>query len=782
MFGRTRVPAPRVLLIGIDGADPLILEQMIAAGRLPTFARLKKEGAYGPLESREPLLSPLVWTTIATGRKPQEHGILDFVEVAHDGSAVPITSARRKVPSLWNILTEFERPSGFIGWYASYPAEKTLGFQVSDRMAFHQVKSARATEHATFPAALAADLREALGEPTPDVESARRRFLAKPEAPLSADGLKRLTDLAKIQATTEFYRAAAWRLQRSHAPQVLGVYFELVDACGHLFMEDAPPRRPQVAELDYAAFSETVSRCYEYQDEVLSDLLKMAGPETTTLVVSDHGFKSGEQRPHTSGRADVGLAPLWHRIHGVVFVHGAQARAGAAITKVGVLDVTPTVLKILGVPLSAELTGAPMADALSDDVRVPGRTVPRYAPPPPPPALADVPADPETIEKLKALGYLGGTEGKRAAGDDRRTATSYVNEAAARAGDGDVDGAFGAYAKALRLEPDNVNALIYSAKLLLNTGDVDRARELLDRAARAQPDNPIVHLQRAHLLIRTGAWDEAADELAKVERADSRLAHLHLLKARLHHAQGRTVEALADTDRARALTDSPGMLAEILVLRATVAAELQQPGEAARALAEAEPLASAPPWRVRGDVAMARRDFKAAAAAYQKALEERGDDALLLRKHGQALAGAGQLPEAEKALRQSLARASSDAQREGAYGDLSLVLQMAGRPEREIALLEEATRALSRSAGMWGVLGAAYGRAGQKERAIAAYERSVALRPTPLGCKTLGVLIMDRDRARAVRLFRQSLALDPNQPDVRGLLEKHGAPPAQSSR
>jgi len=106
LVGRT---GPRVLLVGVDGADPDVLDRLIGSGKLPTFARLKREGAYGRLRSREPLLSPIVWTSIATGRKGQDHGVLDFVEAAEDGKPVPITSSRRRVPALWNILRDGHR-------------------------------------------------------------------------------------------------------------------------------------------------------------------------------------------------------------------------------------------------------------------------------------------------------------------------------------------------------------------------------------------------------------------------------------------------------------------------------------------------------------------------------------------------------------------------------------------------------------------------------------------------------------------------------------------------
>ena len=150
-------PERRVLLIGVDGADPAILERLMGEGRLPTFARLRAHGAMGRLRSREPLLSPILWTTIATGRKGQDHGILDFVETSADGKPVPITSSSRRVPALWNILDQAGKSAGVIGWYASYPAEHVRGFLVSDHLGFHQVKSATAGPGSTYPEGLAAE-------------------------------------------------------------------------------------------------------------------------------------------------------------------------------------------------------------------------------------------------------------------------------------------------------------------------------------------------------------------------------------------------------------------------------------------------------------------------------------------------------------------------------------------------------------------------------------------------------------------------------------------------
>jgi tetratricopeptide (TPR) repeat protein/predicted AlkP superfamily phosphohydrolase/phosphomutase len=739
---------PRVLLVGMDGLDPLMLDRLLGEGRLPAFARLRREGAYGPLRSREPILSPLVWTSIATGRKPQDHGVLDFVEVGPDGAAAPITSLRRRAPALWNILTEFGKRPGFVGWYASYPAEKTGGFQVSDRLAFHQVKSARATAGATYPEGLAAELRDSVGEPVPDEAATRARFLADPSAALSADGARRLQELAKIHATSEFYRKAAPFLQGRFQTDTLGLYFELVDACGHLFMEDAPPRRPEVAEADYRAFSGTVDRCYDYQDEILADLMHLAGPETTTLVVSDHGFKSGPLRPRTSGRADVGLAPLWHRLHGVFLAHGHGVRAGAQVAGAGILDVAPTVLALQSVHLSRELPGAPIEGAF-----VPGaltlRTVAAYAAPPAPPLQGAVEPDPEAVEKLRALGYLGGTgRGALPPNPEGRTATSYLNEGSARSVEGDEEGALAAYAKVLELDPRNVNARAFAARIRTHRGDLPEARALLDQALALDPRSSTVRLQRAYWALRAGDVRLAGAELAAAERIDDNLPYLHLLKARLAAVQGRLEAALEGLRKAEALTDSEGMLAEIAAARGHVA----------------------------GDAAMRRGDFATAARAYQAALARTPEDAGLARKAGQALGGASSFAEAEAAFRRSLGAARTEDEKEGAYGDLSLLFQKAGREADALALLQQATAQVPGSAALWAMLGAAYGRAGRLDEALAAYERSVSLRPSALSLKTLAALVFERrhDRPRAVSLWQRSLALDPSQPDVRGFLQAHG--------
>ena len=631
--------------------------------------------------------------------------MLDFVEAAADGHAVPITSARRRVPALWNIATAFRRSSGFIGWYASFPVERVRGFEVSDRLAFHQTASEAVMSDAAFPPELGHELQQS-GPPLSVDAAVRSRFLSQPSAALTQDGQERLRQLGRMYGSAEYYRRLALQLQRRYRPELLGVYFELIDACGHLFMEDAPPRRAQVAEADYAAFSHTVDRCYEYQDEVLADLLTMTDDQTLVVLCSDHGFKSGDRRPDTSGRADVGQAALWHLPFGLLVLRGASVQRGVHPSGATILDIAPTVLHALGIPLARDLPGHPIAEAFP-----PGSVAPDSARsakydfiPVPPPDARSAEA-PEKIAELKALGYLSGSSGTRPAADGR-FAASFLNEGVALYIDGEQRDALRAFARAAELDDRNVNARAFAARVYLEAREFDRARALLDEALRLDAGSAYVRLLRANLAISTGRWADAEAELAAAASLDRRLPMLYVQRARLLDARGNPAAAIEALATAESLTDAEPLRLEILVLRADAATRLSRGADATSALQRASELASADQIAAaRADVALARNDA----------------------------------PAAVDYIRSALSRSPESAQ-------------------------------------LWALLGGAYGRADNLEQAIDAYERSVALKPTALACKTLAALLFEvhHDRVRAVQLWEQSLELDRNQPDVQRFIRQFG--------
>ena len=71
--------ASRVIVLGIDGLDPNILEELMGQGSLPAFSRLNKNGTFRHLATSNPSQSPVAWSSIATGSNPGYHGIFDFL-------------------------------------------------------------------------------------------------------------------------------------------------------------------------------------------------------------------------------------------------------------------------------------------------------------------------------------------------------------------------------------------------------------------------------------------------------------------------------------------------------------------------------------------------------------------------------------------------------------------------------------------------------------------------------------------------------------------------------
>ena len=95
-IGCRRSPSSEVWIIGLDGADWNILDPLIEAGALPNIAALRDESAWGVLLSDEPMLSPILWTSIATGKTPDQHGVTWFMSDAPDGTKIPVSSRDRR--------------------------------------------------------------------------------------------------------------------------------------------------------------------------------------------------------------------------------------------------------------------------------------------------------------------------------------------------------------------------------------------------------------------------------------------------------------------------------------------------------------------------------------------------------------------------------------------------------------------------------------------------------------------------------------------------------------
>ncbi|MFO0959581.1 MAG: alkaline phosphatase family protein [Isosphaeraceae bacterium] len=120
--------ASKVLLVGWDAADWKFINPLLDAGLMPNLARLVDGGVIANLASLRPCLSPILWTSIATGKTADKHGITGFVEPIPGGAGVRLsTSTSRTTKALWNILSQSGLNSVVVHWYASHPAEPIRG-------------------------------------------------------------------------------------------------------------------------------------------------------------------------------------------------------------------------------------------------------------------------------------------------------------------------------------------------------------------------------------------------------------------------------------------------------------------------------------------------------------------------------------------------------------------------------------------------------------------------------------------------------------------------------
>ena len=137
-------PADKLVVLGMDGLSPTIVERLMASGRLPAFARLREQGGYRRLATSNPSQSPVAWSTIATGCNPGRHGIFDFLR-RDPRSYTPelailkvnprnLTGRRsamflpvRKCPAFWDLTSAAGIPTSVIRWPLTLPPDEVSG-------------------------------------------------------------------------------------------------------------------------------------------------------------------------------------------------------------------------------------------------------------------------------------------------------------------------------------------------------------------------------------------------------------------------------------------------------------------------------------------------------------------------------------------------------------------------------------------------------------------------------------------------------------------------------
>jgi hypothetical protein len=259
--------AARIVVFGVDGGSWSLLDPGMRDGSLPNFRALAERGVSAEMETVSPVISPTVWTSIATGRSPDAHGITDFTR----------NRTHVRVPTVFERLARRGLHVGLEEWLVTDPPRSLPGGFVIPGWT-------RRDDRLSPP-----DVFERAGV-APYLYSVKR-FRTQDDFVANARSEVREKPLRFN------------RLAQAFGLDVGAVVFYSADATGHRFWRAAfpdefdEPRRE--ADDPYRG---VVVETLRGLDAALGSVVSALGPEDSILVLSDHGFEAGETRPVWSAR------------------------------------------------------------------------------------------------------------------------------------------------------------------------------------------------------------------------------------------------------------------------------------------------------------------------------------------------------------------------------------------------------------------------------------------------------------------------------------------------
>jgi hypothetical protein len=374
----------RVRVLGIDGLERRMTEQLVGRGEMPHLRALLATAAQGRVRAEPERVPALVWTTIATGRGAAAHGIqstdsrripglrtpvsLDttgnpFVSALGRATdllrltrAEPPTSGLRGIKTFWNVASEKGLRVGIVNWWATWPAESVNGYVVSDRAVFKLEKGGPPDREVYPPAAF--DRVRAL-------------------LPEEADRPRRLD---------RFSLAAAAALRGADPPDLEALYLPGLDIFTMQQIGESPGA--DLADLDTRLAA--IRTYYRFLDDRIGEVAGDRGERDILVLVADPGRLARAHGPAEGTLAVVG-GPV----------------AATDLGLVSERDLAPTVLHLLGLPVSRELDGRVLEEVLAPGFRAqhPLRFVAAYGRrAAPQPAQSEF--DQQMLEELRSLGYI----------------------------------------------------------------------------------------------------------------------------------------------------------------------------------------------------------------------------------------------------------------------------------------------------------------------------------------------------------------------------------------
>jgi predicted AlkP superfamily phosphohydrolase/phosphomutase len=432
-----------MFLFALDGLEWSVMAPLVEQGKLPVIEGLMKRGVYGYLGTLQPTYSPVIWTSIATGKTPADHGIEHFVFDGPGGKKDQryYSSGHRKTKAFWNILSDYDRTVHTIGWWVTYPAEPVNGVMVSQTNSTQFLKNPdlgmwkgtliKGLPDQVYPAKRQERVMSILAEVDANLDAITDGIFGKRPNPVD-DFSQMIWDQTQwtFRADATYARVARDILSSGEPFDLLALYIGGIDVSEHRFWRYAFPDQftqpPDPKQLEN--FGRVIENYYVYADRVIGEFLSVAPPNASVVVVSDHGMRA-VNTAHVFRKEDRGVyRNSAHHLDappGVMIASGGPFRSGppagspaptldpAAIPRLAsVLDVLPTILAVMGIPVGEDMKGRP-ASAVIDPAKIPPSDI-RFVPSHDTPEwlaaqktrIKRAEDEKERLEQLRSLGYI----------------------------------------------------------------------------------------------------------------------------------------------------------------------------------------------------------------------------------------------------------------------------------------------------------------------------------------------------------------------------------------
>ncbi len=442
----------KVLLIGFDAATWKVIDPLLQAGKLPNFARVIEGGIRVPLRSSKPTLSSILWTTIATGKSSSGHGVTEIISTVAPGLKqnvltypqmagcdlfaklltranflyiMPISSTARRTKAIWNILTDYQERVGVVGWWGTYPPEVVNGVIISDHASLMKNQMREAKGQLTPEANINLSLPtapvyppELMPELVPFADSTRGMSLEELNYFIGADSalLNRVNKISNWDRTQlesvfkicylvdKYFRLSTEHLLATQDFDLLMSFFFEGDGVSHWMWDYREPEKfPGISSAEVAKYGGEVDSVYINLDRILGSLLAQAQDKYHIMIISDHGFE-------VEYHGDIPATGHTNAPDGILIMNGPYFNPGAEPQEPArLLDITPTILTLLGIPVGEDMEGRPLLELINSDFlqQFPPRTIAshdqgkKFKP-----HASEGEGDQALKEKLRALGYI----------------------------------------------------------------------------------------------------------------------------------------------------------------------------------------------------------------------------------------------------------------------------------------------------------------------------------------------------------------------------------------